>query len=571
MSDYVSFMITVAVILSAVSIAMFGLYYLIAIRKNAITKAAVENGYDDVKQYRRDTAQNRRSIISWNIFLDDDARSMGLRYLVTSILFFFIAGTFGLTMRLSLTYSTPTLLTPDAYNVLLTQHATLMIYMWAVGSAVGLGYFLLPTHLKLWRDTRGGYASVAYWLWVFGAGLFLLSRASFRWYMYPPLSLQLTPNGGGLYAWLGVLGMIFIFLGIMIASVNILQIILFDRDKNMKMGEMSLFSWSIFFTVLMIIVSAPPIMVGLGMLFYDYFTPVFFTAANGEVLLFAILFWWWGHPIVYIAVIPFFGLIYELISKFTDAKVFSYRSGVFGLGLLTALSMSVFGHHLLNSGLGYDWVLLFETTSFAVVIPSAITVFNWIATLWKANKIRMTTPMLFVINGIIDFIIGGITGVMQVNQGLNQLIHGTYWVTGHFHFIFMGVTTGITFAAFYTIFPTISGGRTYNVILARTHFYLTAIGSLIMSFAWSVGGFIGMPRAVAGYFPWFQPYQDASILGGVIIGIGQLVFLYNMAVSWLHSPSTSEDNVLDVPANVGSKGSQPTDKIVPEVPSESVS
>lgn len=463
----------------------------------------------------------------------------------TSIVFLFVAGAFGVLMRLSLTDYNPTIVSPVEYNVLMTSHATLMIYGFAVGCALGIGFYLLPSHLKLQKDTMGAYSSLGYWLWLSGAVFIILARSAVRWYFYPPLTLQLTQSGGGEFAWLAVLGLELIFVGLMIACVVIIKIIAFDRPKEIPLNKMSLFSWSILFTAIMAVTSAPPLMVGLGMMFYDFFNPIFFTAQSKDVLLYTVLFWFWGHPIVYIAILPYFGLMYELIPRFTGAKIYSYSSGVWGLGFLLILSELVWGHHLLNSGLGIAWNVFFESASFLVVIPSAITVFNYIATLWTAEKIRLTTPMLFVLNGIVDFIIGGITGVIQSDQGINEQVHGTYWVTAHFHFIFIGITLGIALAAFYVLFPTFSGGRTYNVRLARWHFYFTTVGAYIMSFAWSIGGFIGMPRAVAGYFPFFQSYQDAAILGGVIIGIGQAIFLYNIAVSWYKSPTTTPDNIFE--------------------------
>ena len=293
-------------------------------------------------------------------------------------------------------------------------------------------------------------------------------------------------------------------------------------------------------------------MVALGMLFYDYFNPVFFTAGSHNVLLFTDLFWFWGHPIVYIAILPFFGIIYELLPRFSGTKIYSYNSGVFGLGLLMVLSELVWGHHLQNSGLGLNWDLFFSIASFAVVIPSAITVFNWIATLWTATSIRLTTPMILVLNGIIDFIIGGITGVMLANTSVNEILHGTYAVTSHFHYVFVGISLGITLAAFYVLFPTFSGGRTYDERLARWNAYLVAFGSLLMSTSWAIGGWLGMPRAVDGYFAWFQPYQVGAIIGGVIIGIGMLVFLYNIAVSWWKAPSTDMDNIIENPPEIPS-------------------
>jgi Heme/copper-type cytochrome/quinol oxidases, subunit 1 len=245
-----------------------------------------------------------------------------------------------------------------------------------------------------------------------------------------------------------------------------------------------------------------------------------------------------------VAVIPAFGLIYELLPKYANTKVYSYKSGVIGLLLLMVLSGTVWGHHLFNSGLGTVWDLIFSTTSFLVAIPSAITVFNWIATLWT-GKIRLTVPMLFILNAIIDFVIGGVTGVMQADVGINELIHGTYWVTAHFHFILLGMTTGMAFAAIYALFPTLSGGRRYNVALAKAHFYLTALGTYVMTVPWALGGFQGMPRRVAGYFGIFQSYQDAAAIGGIILGIGQLIFLINLVYSSTKPISVSNENILE--------------------------
>ena len=544
----------ISIILGIIGIVLFYFYFRIVPAKEYLHEEAEAAGYERPNEYVRDKLSDKPRELSWKIFLYDDSKSIGLRYIFTSILFLCIAGSFGVLMRVSLTEPSPTIIGAAQYNVLMTEHATLMIYMFVLGAALGLGFYLLPSHLKLKKDTMGVYTSFAYWIWLAGGLFILISRAALRWYFYPPLSLELTQVGGGEFAWLAVLGLELVFIGLMVASVSIIKIIAFDRSPDIKLNQMSLFTWSILFTVIMGITSAPPLMVGLGMLFYDYFNPIFFITGT-NTLLFTILFWFWGHPIVYMAVIPFFGLIYEILPKFTGSKVYSYNSGVWGLGLLLILSELVWGHHLLNSGLGIAWITFFTTMSFLVVIPSAITVFNFIATLWTAKSIRMTVPMLFVLNGIVDFIIGGITGVMQSFAPFNEQVHGTYWVTGHFHFIFIGITMGISFAAFYMLFPTFTGGRKYNVSLARWHFGLTALGSYIMAFAWSVGGFLGMPRAVAGYFGFFQGYQDASIIGGVIIGIAQIIFLYNIAVSWLKAPSTSTDNAFEQ-GNTGPTDSQ---------------
>ncbi len=548
-----SLLVETVVVLSVVFVILAYLYYRYSSAKMEVEREADAKGYEDSESYISAFMAGKPRRLDWSILYYNDAKSIGLRFMMASFIFLFIAGSFGVLMRLSLTAPYPTIVPPDIYNILLTEHATLMIYMFTIGMSLGLGFYLIPTQIKAVRDNMGNITSAAFWLYLVGGILFVLSRSAFRWYLYPPLSLQLGAFGAGTEAWLGILSMEIIFTGITIASIVALKVIFLDRSSEVPLGKMPLFTWSIVFTLIMLVSSDPPIMVALGMLFYDYFNPIFFVANSHNVLLFADLFWFWGHPIVYIAILPFFGIIYELLPTFTGTKIYSYNSGVFGLGLLMVLSELVWGHHLQNSGLGLNWDLFFSIVSFAVVIPSAITVFNWIATLWTANKIRLTTPMLFVLNGIVDFIIGGITGVMLADTSVNEILHGTYAVTSHFHYVFVGISLGISMAAFYVIFPTISGGRTYDERLAKWHAYLLAFGSLLMSTSWQIGGWLGMPRAVDGYFAWFQPYQIGAILGGVIIGIAQLVFLYNIAVSWYKAPSTDTNNIIENPPEIPSE------------------
>ncbi len=538
-------LVTASVIASLAAILIFALYYLMASKTESMSLTAKEEGYEDSGAYWRGQVYGRPRPLSWSIFVLDDAKSIGLRYIFTSLMFLFIAGSFGVLMRVSLFDPNPTIILPIIYNILMTQHAILMIYMFAVGAALGFGYYLLPAQLRLKRDNMGHFSSVAYWLWLLGGVLFIVSRSSMRWYMYPPLSLQLQPFGAGAYNWLAVIAMELVFIGISMASAVVLKVIFIDRADDIPLAKMPIFAWSVVFTLIMLLSSDGPLMVGLGMLFYDFFNPVFFTGVSSTPLTFAILFWFWGHPIVYIAILPYFGLMYDIITRFSKTPIYSYFSGVFSFALLMVLSELVWGHHLLNSGLGVDWIIFFTTTSFLVVIPSALTIFNMIGTLWTAKKIRLTTPMLFVINAIFDFVVGGVLGVMLATQAVNETAHGTYFVTGHFHFVFVGLTLGVTMATFYLLYPSFSNGRVYNERLAKWHFYITAVGSFLMSISWAIGGYLGMPRSVAGYFAQFQPYQDSAIIGGVIIGIGQLVFLYNIASSWLAQPTTDPYNILE--------------------------
>ncbi|MCL4412087.1 MAG: cbb3-type cytochrome c oxidase subunit I [Candidatus Thermoplasmatota archaeon] len=482
--------------------------------------------------------------LSFSAFMMDDSKSIGIRYLITSLVLFFIAGLAGIGMRISLWFPVPSFLTPVQYNILLTAHGTLMLYGWATGSILGMAYYLLPSSVKLKNDSFGVVSSIMYWMFLVGSLFIIFSKSTATWYFYYPLVDQLTAIGGGQYSFATLIGVMLILIATTVSSVIFLRMIFFDRDPSIRLSNMSLFAWSVVSTAFLIIASAPVSIIANGFLIYDNINPIFFQAGNGSALGYAIMFWYWGHPLVYVAVIPAFGLIYEMLPRFTGTKIYSYKSGVLSLLMLMILSGTVWGHHLFNSGLGTVWDLIFSTTSFIVAVPSAISVFNWIATMW-VGRVKLTVPMMFIINGIIDFIIGGVSGVMLADVGANQLIHGTYAVTSHFHFIFLGLTTGVAFAAIYVLFPTLSGGRNYNVPMAKVHFYLSTIGTIVMSGFWLVGGFAGMPRRVAGYFGIFQTYQDAAAVGGVILGIGFLIFLINFLYSAYKPVETNTSNILE--------------------------
>ena len=482
--------------------------------------------------------------LSFSAFMMDDSKSIGIRYLITSLVLFFIAGLAGIGMRISLWFPVPSFLTPVQYNILLTAHGTLMLYGWATGSILGMAYYLLPSSVKLKNDSLGVVSSIMYWMFLVGSLFIIFSKSTATWYFYYPLVDQLTAIGGGQYSFATLIGVMLILIATTVSSVIFLRMIFFDRDPSIRLSNMSLFAWSVVSTAFLIIASAPVSIIANGFLIYDNINPIFFQAGNGSALGYAIMFWYWGHPLVYVAVIPAFGLIYEMLPRFTGTKIYSYKSGVLSLLMLMILSGTVWGHHLFNSGLGTVWDLIFSTTSFIVAVPSAISVFNWIATMW-VGRVKLTVPMMFIINGIIDFIIGGVSGVMLADVGANQLIHGTYAVTSHFHFIFLGLTTGVAFAAIYVLFPTLSGGRNYNVPMAKVHFYLSTIGTIVMSGFWLVGGFAGMPRRVAGYFGIFQTYQDAAAVGGVILGIGFLIFLINFLYSAYKPVETNTSNILE--------------------------
>ncbi len=539
-------LVEASLVLSFFFIFLFLMYYKYLSVKTEVDVAALNENYYDYSSYLREK-KKVGGAISPHSFIMNDSKSIGIRYLITSLIFFFIAGTFGVVMRVSLVEPQPTLFAHREviYDILTTEHAILMIYMWAIGSALGLAYYLIPKFINMKSDRYGNASSWGYWIWLMGGLFILFSRTSTRWYYYPPLALQLNPYGAGAMNWLAVIGLEFIMIGVTIAAIVIVRNIIYERSDSMPLSKMPLFVWSVLFTLIMFLASAPFLMTAMVMLFYDFFNPIFFTGSSSSPLYFAELFWVWGHPIVYIAILPQFGLIYEIIPKFTGNKVFSYSSGVIALGLLLPLSELVWGHHLMESGLGIEWGLFFSTASFLVVIPSAITVFNYIGTLWTSEKIRLTIPMLFVINGIMDFVFGGITGVLTAILPFNEQTHGTYWVTGHFHFVFMGITVGIAFAAIYMLWPSLTGGRIYSKRLAGWHFAFTSVGSMIMSMGWIVGGFMGMPRFVAGYFSRYMVYQDVAILGGVIIGVGQLFFLANLMISTSKAPQVEPSNVFE--------------------------
>ena len=284
------YLVDVSVTISIIFLILFYVYYKYNSAKSEMDKIAEKSDYVDTGSYFRDVVGGKNKSIGMSAFLLNDAKSIGVRYIITSIIFFFIAGTFGVIMRVSLVEPTPTLFLNRTvlYDILTTQHGLLMIYMWALGSALGFSYYLLPTFLKVKKDSMGGYSSAAYWIYILGGIFILLSRSSTRWYFYPPLSLNLNPYNAGGFNWLAVLGMEMIFVGVVIASIVVIKIIIMDRDENVKIEQMPLFAWAVLFTLIMLVASAPFFMLGLAMTFYDFFNPIFFVSSSSSPLSFTV-------------------------------------------------------------------------------------------------------------------------------------------------------------------------------------------------------------------------------------------------------------------------------------------
>jgi cytochrome c oxidase subunit 1 len=277
------------------------------------------------------------------------------------------------------------------------------------------------------------------------------------------------------------------------------------------------------------------------------FATTFFATEGGGPLLWQHLFWFFGHPEVYILVLPPMGLISLILPRFSGRKLFGFKFVVYSTLAIGVLSFGVWAHHMFSTGIDPRIRASFMAVSLAIAIPSAVKTFNWITTMWN-GKLRMTTPMLFSIGFVQNFIIGGVTGVFLASIPVDLVLHDTYYVVGHFHFIVMGAIAVAGFAGIYYWFPLYTG-RMYQKTLAKWHFWLTMIGSNVTFIAMLLLGYGGMPRRYATYLPQFTNLHVVATVGAFIMGFGQLIFVYNLVVSWLEGRRVESGDPWDLEDN----------------------
>ncbi|MDE3085228.1 MAG: cytochrome c oxidase subunit I [Acidobacteriota bacterium] len=489
-------------------------------------------------------------ILKW--MTSTDHKVIGMNYIVTSLVMFFFAGIMALVVRAQLTSPSGAVVSPQQFNELFTMHGSLMLYLFAGPFAFGgLANYICPLQVGAPDMAFPRLNALSYWLYLSGSITMLLGfmvtggAAAFGWVAYAPLSSVAFSPGSGGDLWilsLGLTGFSAIFTG-----VNLVTTIFYLRAPGMTMFRMPIFTWNMLVTAILILIAFPVLTAAMVFLFCDrhFGTHIYSVSGGGVPVLYQNLFWFFGHPEVYILALPYFGIVTETIPVFSRKPLFGYKGMVFATMAIAALSTGVWAHHMFTTGT----VLLpfFSLLSLLIAVPTGIKFFNWIGTMWRGSLVFNTT-MLFSVGFLFAFLMGGLTGVMLAMPPIDFATHDTYFVVAHFHQVLFGSAVFAGFAGFYFWYPKFFG-RMYNEALGKWHFWLLFIGFWVTFLPQYDLGLKGMPRRIATYpadLGW-QPLNVVSTIGAYIIGVSFLFFLANLWVSW-RKPVAAGDNPWDAHA-----------------------
>ncbi len=475
-----------------------------------------------------------RLVVDW--LTTTDHKKIGYLYLITSVVYFMIAGVMALVIRAQLAAPNLSIVpTKEQYNQLFTMHGTIMLLMFATPLFAAFANILMPVQIGAPDVAFPRLNAVAYWFYFFGsfvavAGFFTpQGAASFGWFAYAPLSNTTFSPGLGGDLW--VFGLALSGFGTIMGGVNFITTILTMRAPGMTMFRLPIFTWNTLVTSILVIMCFPPLAAALFALGADRrFDAHIFDPANGGPMLWQHLFWFFGHPEVYILALPFFGIVSEIFPVFSRKPIFGYKTLIYATIAIAALSMTVWAHHMYVTGT----VLLpfFAFTTMLIAVPTGVKVFNWIGTMWRGS-ITFETPMLFSLGFLTTFIFGGLTGVILSSPTLDFHLSDSYFVVAHFHYVVFGTVVFAMFAGIYFWYPKMTG-KLLNERLGKIHFWLLFIGFHTTFLVQHWLGVAGMPRRYATYLVSdnFDLGNQISTLGAGILGLSMLPFLWN--VYWTH-------------------------------------
>lgn len=477
---------------------------------------------------------NPPGFIGW--FRVVNHRNIGFRFIVTAFVFFLMAGVLGLLMRTQLIAPEQRLLGADLYNQVFTMHGITMMFLFAIPMLEGFMIYVTPLMLGTRDMAFPRMNAFGYYVYLVG-GVALFVAFAFDmapdagWFNYPPLaSLRFSPgNRIDIYT----LIITFIEISALVAAVEIVATIVKQRAPGMTPGRIPLFVWATLVTAFMIMFAMPGVIAGSIMLALDRTVGAHFFEASGggDPLLWQHLFWWFGHPEVYIILVPALGFISSIVTTFSRRRVFGYTAIAASQVAIGLLSFSLWAHHMFVTGISKASAIFFTAASLLIPIPSGVQIFCWISTLWTGRPV-FTTALLFVLGFIVNFVIGGISGVMVASAQFDALVHDTYFVVAHFHYVLIGGMVFPLFGAFYYWFPKITG-RMLSERLGRWNFALLFIGFNVTFFPMHELGFLGMPRRVYTYLDGlgWNNLNLIATLGAYTIATSVLLFIVNVVVS----------------------------------------
>jgi len=502
------------------------------------------------------TTEKPSGIVRWLTTVDH--KDIGILYGVFAVVSFAWGGIAVVLMRFELLTPTSNFLDAGVYNGLLTTHGITMLFLFGTPILAAFSNYFVPLLIGADDMAFPRINAIAFWLlppaalliWggVLG-GPFIegLAPAQTAWTMYTPLSIE-QPNPG---VDLMLLGLHLSGVAATMGAVNFIATIFTERGEDVTWANLDIFSWTVLVQSAQILFAFPLLGSALVMLLLDRnLGTTFFTVEGGGPLLWQHLFWFFGHPEVYILVLPPMGLISYILPKFCGRKLFGFKFVVYSTLALGVLSFGVWAHHMFATGMDPRLRASFMAVSIAIAIPSAVKTFNWIATMWNGS-LRTTAPFLFCVGFVGNFIIGGVTGVFEAAIPVDLILHDTYHVVAHFHYVIMGGIAFAVFAGIYYWFP-IYAGRWYQRSLAKWHFWLTLVGTNVTFFPMVLLGYAGMPRRYATYdvpagpIDLFTLLHQAATVGVVLLVVAQLIFVWNLVTSWLEGPVVTDGDPWDL-------------------------
>ena len=461
-----------------------------------------------------------------------DHKTIGISYMVTAYLFFLSSGLMALIIRAELFEPGQQVVNTDNYNELFTMHGSIMLFLFVGPFAFGLANYIVPLQIGAKDMAFPRLNLISYWFFL-GGGLVMCSGfltangpASFGWFAYTPLSDPVRSPGLGGDLWIA--GVALTGLSGILTSVNIITTVITLRARRMTMFRMPIFTWNMLVTSLLVLLAFPVLTAAAVMLFADrhYGGHIFDVSAGGDALLWQHLFWFFGHPEVYILALPYFGVVTEVIAVFSRRPVFGYKGLVFATLAIAGLSMGVWAHHMFVTGA----VVLpfFAGITMLIAVPTGVKFFNWIGTMW-GGSITFDTAMLFAVGFLLLFLIGGLTGPMLASPPIDFHLSDSYFVVAHFHYVLMGGSVFSVYAAIFYWFPKFTGRR-LSERLGKAQFWLMFVGFNLTFFVQHLLGLAGMPRRVADYSPdaGFTFMNQLSSVGSALLGLSTLPFLWNV-------------------------------------------
>ncbi|AUS85596.1 cytochrome c oxidase subunit I [Lysinibacillus sp. HST-98] len=476
----------------------------------------------------------------WDYITTVDHKKLAVMYLLAGTLFFAIAGFEALLMRIQLMKPNNDFVSAGFFNELLTMHGTTMLFLAATPLLFAFMNMLVPLQIGA-RDVAFPFLnSLGFWLFFLGAvflhlSFFMGGAPDAGWTSYASLSLYSPGHGIDFY----VLGLQISGAGTLISGLNFIVTIITMRAPGMTFMRMPLFTWTALVSSALILFAFPPLTIGLLMMLFDrMFGGNFFDhTMGGNTVIWEHLFWIFGHPEVYILVLPAFGLFSEIIPAFSRKRLFGYSSMVFATILIGFLGFMVWAHHMFTVGLGPTANAIFAVATMAIAVPTGMKVFNWILTIW-GGSIKVTTPMLYALGFIPSFVAGGVTGVMQASAPLDYQLHDSYFIVAHFHYVIVGGIVTALFGSAHFYWP-IFFNRMLNETLGKITFWVFFIGFHLTFFLQHFLGLMGMPRRVFTYMEgqgWDQ-FNYISTIGALMMGVGVILMVINCLMSIKGKPA----------------------------------